>query len=209
MANCLGYSIYRAITYGPTDPQTQKSVDLAHTDIQLGLKLFEGINEKLPDHVAELNDLKQSFDKIISYVQPALDAALADDDEKAKQIMAVADPLITDFATKTYTLNTALEARGNQRSDELSAMSQSSSTTLLVGSLAAAIIGLIAAMLVTSKGITGPIERLRKAMSELAGGKLDIEIEGKSQKDEVGAMARAVQIFKDAAIEKQHADAEA
>ena len=54
-----------------------------------------------------------------------------------------------------------------------------------------------------------PIRELTVAMNELAGGKLETEVEGKTRSDEIGAMAQAVQVFKDNAIALRDASTEA
>ncbi|MBE9556225.1 MAG: HAMP domain-containing protein, partial [Proteobacteria bacterium] len=67
------------------------------------------------------------------------------------------------------------------------------------------IIGLIAMVFVMGYlgfSITTPIARLTRVMGELAGGKLDVDIEDLGRGDEVGEMADAVLVFKDNAIEK-------
>jgi methyl-accepting chemotaxis protein len=51
-----------------------------------------------------------------------------------------------------------------------------------------------------------PLVRLTVATRQLADRDLDIEIPGESRKDEIGALAKALQIFKDALIAKKLAD---
>ena len=52
-------------------------------------------------------------------------------------------------------------------------------------------------------GVLRPLAALGGAMEELAGGQLDVEIPGLEAQNEMGAMARSVQCFKDNAIERQ------
>jgi len=47
------------------------------------------------------------------------------------------------------------------------------------------------------RGITGPVTKITVAMSRLAGGDKTIEISGTEERNEIGAMARAVVIFKE------------
>ncbi|SDH29128.1 methyl-accepting chemotaxis protein [Roseospirillum parvum] len=47
------------------------------------------------------------------------------------------------------------------------------------------------------RGVVGPMGRLNKSMAELAGGHLDIDIADQERGDEVGVMARAVEVFKE------------
>jgi methyl-accepting chemotaxis protein len=52
-----------------------------------------------------------------------------------------------------------------------------------------------------------PLDRLRTAMLDLASGKRDILIEGLARRDEIGAMAQSVDLFRLAAIEQQRLEA--
>lgn len=51
--------------------------------------------------------------------------------------------------------------------------------------------------------IAGPIGRTTERMNDLVNGNLDIEIRGADRRDEIGDMARAVDVFKEAAIEQR------
>ena len=73
--------------------------------------------------------------------------------------------------------------------------------TLLIGGGMAGLIA-IALVLALSRAIVTPIVGMTEAMTELAGGKHDIDVPALDRTDEVGRMARAVAVFKDAAIEK-------
>ncbi|SCX12276.1 MULTISPECIES: methyl-accepting chemotaxis protein [Agrobacterium] len=56
--------------------------------------------------------------------------------------------------------------------------------------------------------IANPIGALTQAMRKLAGGDLSVIINGSSRKDEIGDMARAVEIFREAAIQNRELEAE-
>jgi methyl-accepting chemotaxis protein len=69
-------------------------------------------------------------------------------------------------------------------------------TLLLVVGLA--LIGGAAVMgLLLSRGITKPISGLNATMSELAAGRLEVEVKGTERGDEIGEMARTVEVFKE------------
>ncbi|MFD2206323.1 methyl-accepting chemotaxis protein [Kiloniella antarctica] len=69
----------------------------------------------------------------------------------------------------------------------------------VVVSIAALIVGVVLALL-TGRIIAGPVNRMTGVMNKLANGDLNVTIPSVGQKDEVGDMAVAVQIFKDNAI---------
>ncbi|WP_201159276.1 methyl-accepting chemotaxis protein [Rhodoplanes elegans] len=59
-----------------------------------------------------------------------------------------------------------------------------------------------------ARGLVRPLKAMTSAMKELAAGRLDAEIPGVGRKDEVGAMADAVAVFKTNAIERRRLEAE-
>ena len=69
-------------------------------------------------------------------------------------------------------------------------------TTLVLAGLA---IGLVFSLSFTNR-IVSPITRITAAMTELASGGLNVEVPARTRSDEIGAMAGALQVFKDNAI---------
>jgi methyl-accepting chemotaxis protein len=78
---------------------------------------------------------------------------------------------------------------------------------LMVGAVAALAISILMGWLLT-RMIAAPIAAMVEAMKKLAGGDNSTVIPAVDRKDEVGDMAKAVQIFKDAAVEKQQLEAQ-
>jgi methyl-accepting chemotaxis protein len=79
---------------------------------------------------------------------------------------------------------------------------------------AAITIGIMALMILVGalivRGITKPLGRLNGNMIELADGKYDIELKGKERRDEIGDMARAVEVFRENGLKvSQMTEAEA
>jgi methyl-accepting chemotaxis protein len=78
------------------------------------------------------------------------------------------------------------------------------SIALLMGAVALAVV--LTFLIVRS--ITGPIAGLTHVMGRLAEGDNNVEILGAERSDEIGNMSRAVQVFKDGAIERLKMQAE-
>jgi methyl-accepting chemotaxis protein len=70
------------------------------------------------------------------------------------------------------------------------------------------VIGLIMALLVSSKFIAGPIRALTATMTRLAQGDFSQVIQFDKQRDEIGEMARAVVVFKDNGIANERMQSE-
>jgi methyl-accepting chemotaxis protein len=64
----------------------------------------------------------------------------------------------------------------------------------------AVLLGLLIAFVI-ARGIIGPLFGLTSSMKELAGGNLDVAIPGADRRDEVGDMARTVEVFKKNGLE--------
>jgi methyl-accepting chemotaxis protein len=75
---------------------------------------------------------------------------------------------------------------------------------MILGTLLAIIGGL---MLVET--LRGPLKRVNEIMTRLAGGDLDVAIEGRNRGDEIGDMVRSVTVFRDAARENVRLEREA
>ncbi|UHC19876.1 methyl-accepting chemotaxis protein (plasmid) [Methylobacterium currus] len=113
--------------------------------------------------------------------------------------------------------NDELDRLGNEGLDALTAVSNASmalarqhaqarhseATARLmsgVGLLAVALVLALAGFVVVRWRVIGPISRMTGTMRRLAGGDLAAPVEGTGRRDEVGEMAKALQVFKDGLI---------
>ena len=80
-------------------------------------------------------------------------------------------------------------------------------TAMVLGGLVALIIATLMGVLLM-RGVAVPINRMTSAMTALAKGDPSVNVPGVGRGDEIGAMAKAAQIFKDNMIERQRAQAE-
>jgi methyl-accepting chemotaxis protein len=71
---------------------------------------------------------------------------------------------------------------------------------LLSGVVLAIILVVVGLSLWISRSIVRPVRQMTAAMSQLAAGELDVTVPAQAHTDEIGGMARAVQVFKDNAI---------
>ncbi|MBO1905910.1 HAMP domain-containing protein [Microvirga sp. 3-52] len=150
------------------------------------------INENLKTHLVNYFNL---MDKSVAF-------GAKDDDFSALQ---VSNGEGRDVRRKVRDLLTE-RINANQQgldsaAEEAEAMASSTSTTLIVSSvfgltLAIALLGSIVVF-----AIARPLSGMTSAMGQLANGDLAVEVTGVERKDEVGALARSLQVFKDNAVE--------
>ncbi|CAO3414542.1 methyl-accepting chemotaxis protein [Azospirillum endophyticum] len=85
---------------------------------------------------------------------------------------------------------------------------------MVIASLVAVVLGLATALLI-GRGLSRPVVAMTDRMTRLAAGDRSVDIPGLGRTDEVGGMAKALQVFKDSLIESdrlaetRHADHEA
>ncbi|MGF6253010.1 HAMP domain-containing methyl-accepting chemotaxis protein [Ensifer sp. LBL] len=78
-----------------------------------------------------------------------------------------------------------------------------------IGVIALAAVIVLGAILYAVRGIARPIQIITRSMARLAEGDTDSSIPYGARKDEIGEMARAVEVFRQAAIANQHLEADA
>jgi methyl-accepting chemotaxis protein len=80
---------------------------------------------------------------------------------------------------------------------------ETSTRWYLIGATALVVLLAIVIALFVAQGMSRPINRLRSTMRQLSDGDTAVEIPGRHRKDELGAMAEAVAVFKDSMIETE------
>jgi methyl-accepting chemotaxis protein len=106
------------------------------------------------------------------------------------------------LAEEASALNEKITAANKERAADLRAQSTTTLVVLLVGGiLTALIIGGFTFWLSSAK-VVKPLVAVTSRLQGLAAGDLNIMVEGRERRDEIGDIARALQVFKDNALEK-------
>ena len=93
--------------------------------------------------------------------------------------------------------------RDNHQQNMIATISDTQQVGLWVSSCAT-LLGLLLAWLIT-RNIAGSVKAMTITLTNLARGKMDEKIPGRGRKDEIGAMAKAAQVFKEKAHELENA----
>ena len=216
------YDIYRNLTLeGGSDEA--KAVALAFDANEKKIEdNFASMLADLPDHADEIRALQATYETVRPLLRAQFDAAgktsgilagsAAPDLDVSAAIARTQQALdvqIGAFSDKMVALVDALIADSKAQSDQLSSDSQFALTMTVGLGIASIIIGLVVALVMNGQTIAKPLNRLNGVMRELSGGNNAIDVVGLTRGDEIGQMAKAVQVFKEAAIEKVRLEAEA
>jgi methyl-accepting chemotaxis protein len=104
-----------------------------------------------------------------------------------------------EASIRTY-LTTA-DAEAERMSKEAAATAARIETTMLWIAVAAVLAGLGSGVAMGLLGIVRPVSSITGAMTSLAAGNLDAAIPGQGRRDEIGAMARSLEVFRDNELE--------
>ncbi|MEE4201923.1 methyl-accepting chemotaxis protein [Erythrobacter sp.] len=129
----------------------------------------------------------------------ALEAELARDISEPTEVAAVADRVDAAIAELTTAVD-GLNARSVAAAEPVFAAIANSLLILLLISVAMVILAFGASRRV-ARGIADQISNMTDAMQRISSGAIDTVIPGRERSDEIGSMARALEVFRDATVE--------
>ncbi len=155
-----------------------------------------------PERVAINKKLKATIEDYFAAADQSVELSMSGDHEAAKVLSLGDGRAARGKAGQELDERVEAMARDLEQARMEAAETSASISRLLI---IAASVGLVFAVgilvLIVLKGIVKPITGMTAAMGRLAAGDLDVEVEGVDRKDEVGQLARSLQVFKDNAIE--------
>jgi methyl-accepting chemotaxis protein len=135
-------------------------------------------------------------------------AARANDDRNAQTLLMEAVPTFRR-------VDTALTALVDQQNKDLATAADRAESrfgvvvrTMVTVTAVGIVIALALSLLIIRIQVTRPLKGMTATMETLAGGKLEVLIEGIDRRDEIGAMARSVEVFKQNAQEVRRLESE-
>jgi methyl-accepting chemotaxis protein len=204
----MGHAAHRAVTYDGASEAAQsasKELDKVYAE---GKDSLDKMVKADPTIAPTADGFRQRIDALYADGRAAADLGLANDDTGAIARLSALDPAIESLSKDAkawgdgYHVETdALVATANKKAN------QGALTTMLLG-LVAALGGMGLALWIGSRKISRPLASLSRTMTTLAQGEVDVEVAGAGRKDEVGLMARAVQVFRDNAVALRTSEAE-
>jgi methyl-accepting chemotaxis protein len=181
---------------------TYKDLTLKHADELLGLADTE-------ERKTNYNAMKTQIVNYFSLLEKSVEHGLVNDDEGA---LRITNGEGRDARRKLRDLlaERAEAGKGSLIKAKNDAANLASNTSwTLIGSAAVGILsalGLIGAIMII--GVTRPLTTMASAMGKLANGDLTVNVTGTERKDEVGSLARALQVFRENATEARRLAAE-
>jgi methyl-accepting chemotaxis protein len=229
-AKALESSVQRLEPLGMMSKDARQMVAIAaiganETDSTMGQDLFVEIGRVRQEYTAQWADYAPMMDpgqetmdgNRFNAAFNELDASLGEMSSLYTNgnHAAVTDLLNSDIKNELHQFTDSIDddlAYQNVRANSFTKNAKNEarkSITLISIVLLAMVFGTIAVAVLMVRGISGPIGHMTTAMRRLAQQDMDVAIPGIGRKDEIGAMAGAVQVFKENAQGRLKLEAEA
>ena len=204
----LAYSACQTLVYDRGSPPQESAIALYEENKIKLQDRFLALKAKLPAKAKEIGALSSRTGSILAMTDMAVQYR-AEGNDGAADFLTKADELIMRLSKDIV----AFAGRNQQELDGKNRALTAEANTTIISSLSGLAVvfalGVIAALLIASKGITAPITKLHKRMTSLAAGDTEASIEGQDRRDELGRMAAAVAVFRNNAIERARLEGEA
>jgi len=180
-------------------------------EIEVTKTFFEGqiaaAAAVLPQRAEQIDAILAAYRAMLAEYATAEDDALHDRNAEAvTRMRAKVDPAMKAFRQSLIIINGENSQAVKSRSDGLTAESRQTYDVTLGIAIGASLLVLLLVYRLAQMGISRPIEALVALMGRLATGDTGIVVNEQDRLDEVGAMARALHVFKNAALEKARLD---
>jgi methyl-accepting chemotaxis protein len=175
--------------------------------------LSKEIADKLPEYSERITKLAKMVATAEESCAGPIKFALETDGAEASlkaavRLKAECDPSLDAAVVAATEFSQQLTDDVNSASDELTKKTHKTIITMVVSIVVGLSIGAALGIWVAAKKIAAPVVRLQNTMQALARQELDVTVEGQTRRDEIGPMARAVQVFKDNALAMRRMEAE-
>lgn len=175
-------------------------------------KLKDGV-VALPDSSEDVKRLRTAIDMLIGVGEGPdniFDRRLAERgaDEKASQVLANNRNIVEVLGTQVRDLVASADQEVAAGTAQVSSAIESGRLWIIVIAAVSLIGAVLIGWLYVGRSLMARLTELARTMRQIAGGDLSVEVSAVSRRDEIGAMASAVQVFKDNAIEKERLEKE-
>ncbi len=190
----LQAEVYANIMIGRKDDSFSQKVHQEFEEVRSALNAL-GSALRTAEEKALFATLNEEF---ATYIK-AFEEVVADEHESSNLVHHEMDDAAKQLINDVDSVVEAVHTEGAEVKAETVAMIENAERTMLILSIGGLVLGIVLAWLI-GNGLTKPVTAMTEAMQRLAGGDHETEIPARNRGDEIGAMAGAVQVFKDNAI---------
>jgi methyl-accepting chemotaxis protein len=204
----LNYWVYRIIA--ETEDSQMQSANRGFEAAVLRVKpTIEILRSKAPTFTAQIDEQSGRVERFMRDVGEVRRLGTSNQNDKAIALAHSAlDPVFADLAQNGNQLADDITAYMAKSSDDLTDQTNVTCLNLILFSALGMLAGLIAAVIISTIGITRPLDGLVSVLQRMAQGDVDAEIKEAARRDEIGAVGKAVEGIKAMVARKAAEEAE-
>ncbi|QHO75051.1 methyl-accepting chemotaxis protein [Bradyrhizobium sp. CCBAU 051011] len=171
------------------------------------------VMKNMPEKASAIQSVLARFDTAFAACGPAIEYAATtttpeENMKAAARLKAECVPLMESAIAGQVKLVDDLLADSKRVADAMTLEASASINTVLISAGAGLLLSLVGGMWIGISGMSRPIVRLKAAMEILARNDFSTDVPGMHRRDEIGEMARSVEVFKVNGLEVERLKAE-
>ncbi|KQW31228.1 chemotaxis protein [Rhizobium sp. Root274] len=191
--------------------EAEKAIKEAETNFA---SFMDTVTTALPARRSALEPLKAetlaAFAACNASIEAARTSTTAQENLASQEIfLKGCQPAIVAVSPKLVAASSEIMDSADKVSDDLSGMVSTTITTTLTAVIGGLLLVLVLGFLAVRAWLVRPIQAMSQTMTVLANGDLSATVDGTDRRDEIGGMAKAVQIFKDNGLKTRALEQEA
>jgi methyl-accepting chemotaxis protein len=204
----LGLYVYKAFAAADRE-QLVMARDMSENEYAASKNSLHNVLTYFPKRESDIQQILGKLEHLHALGGQVREAVAASDREKARRLLDLQfDPAQDDAAFQMNRLINILGGEATAMMDETAEEQANIYRTMIGGVVGGTSLILVLAFLLAHYSVARPLQRLEKAMNALAAGKFEVEIGHTLRGDEVGAMARAAEVFRENGIALREAEFE-
>jgi methyl-accepting chemotaxis protein len=210
-SNLLSYA--RGIEFLPFDHSAEERVQYekdAADEAALFIRRIEALEASITNEAGRKNlaNIRAQIARYKSAAGEVAAIARTGDYKKSMDVAVRAADTIGEIRKELRQIEDRNAKFTDDAEKTIAAVYDNAFTVLVVSTVTGVAIGFVLALFIVLAGITRPLGRMTAAMTEVAGGNLEVAVPALGQRDEVGHLAAALEKFKEAGQENRRLVAE-
>ena len=198
-------ALYAVLTE-TTDEGNAKRLKVAAENRDEIMKFLDAAVAEDASHASDLKSIGQQLKGVFASCDPVLEAGAKastpeDNARVAERAHKECDPVMDAALLRILRFASQTATSVGQRKQAIVQAARSAMWTVVGVSGAGLILGVVIALFIGLNAMSRPIARLKLAMEGLARNDLKTEVPEKDRRDEIGDMAKTVEVFKTNALE--------
>ncbi|QDX25761.1 HAMP domain-containing protein [Sphingomonas suaedae] len=203
----MTYSGYQLTAYPGRSAEGRAAVEAEREAYTTARKRLVDMMKAEPKTAPVIEVLIKQFDELHRLTTEAMKFGLADRNDEARAGMAQADLKAAEIRKELRRFTEERSGVAKAEADALTESTNGAVTSMLVIGLLGVVLAVGFGIFVARRTIIAPLLGLEGTMRTLASGNNAIDVVGTDRRDEVGEMAKAVLVFRDAARELARTEA--